>query len=58
MMAVIGGNKTLFRWNCGVVAKKKYSRIMFISAKKKRIIDRVQPKKMPHLCLCQMHPAS
>ena len=35
MMALIGGNKTLFRWNCGVVAKKKYSRTMFISAKKK-----------------------
>ena len=34
MMALIGGNKTLFRWNCDVVAKKKYSRITFISVKK------------------------
>ena len=32
MKALIGGNKILFRWNCGVVATKKYSRIMFIPA--------------------------
>ena len=37
MMALIGGNKTLFRWNCGVVAKKKYSRITFISVKKNEL---------------------
>ena len=35
MMALIGGNKILFRWNCGVVATKEYSRNMFIRAKKK-----------------------
>ena len=41
MKALIGGNKILFRWNCGVVATKEYSRIMFIPAKKS-IIDRAQ----------------
>ena len=33
--ALIGGNKMLFRWNCGVVATKEYSKFMFIPAKKK-----------------------
>ena len=41
MKALIGSNKILFRWNCGVVATKEYSRIMFIPAKKS-IIDRAQ----------------
>ena len=41
MKALIGGNEILFRWNCGVVATKEYSRIMFIPAKKS-IIDRAQ----------------
>ena len=35
MKALIGGNQILFRWNCGMVATKEYSRIMFIPAKKK-----------------------
>ena len=35
MMALIGGNEILIRWNCGVVVTKEYSRIMFIPAKKK-----------------------
>ena len=34
MKALIGGNKILFRWSCGVVATKEYSRIVFIPAKK------------------------
>ena len=57
MKALIGGNEILFRWNCGVVATKEYSRIMFIPAKKS-IIDRVQPAKIPHWCLCQLLGAS
>ena len=47
--ALIGGNKMLFRWNCGVVAAKEYSKFMFIPAKKS-IADRVQPAKI--LCWC------
>ena len=50
MKALIGGNEILFRWNCGVVPTKKYSRIMFIP-NKKSIIDRVQPAKIPRWCL-------
>ena len=46
MKAFIGGNEILFRWNCGVLATKEYSRIMLIPAKKS-IIDRVQPAKIP-----------
>ena len=57
MKALIGGNKILFRWNCGVVATKEYSRIMFIPAKK-GIIDRVQPANIPRWCLCQLLGAS
>ena len=57
MKALIGGNEILFRWNCGVVATKEYSRIMFIPAKKS-IIDRVQPAKIPRWCLCQLLGAS
>ena len=53
MKALIGGNEILFRWNCGVVATKEYSRIMFIPAKKS-IIDRVQTAKIPRWCLCQL----
>ena len=55
--ALIGGNKILFRWNCGVVAPKQYSKIMFIPAKKS-IIDRVQPSKIPRWCLSQLLDAS
>ena len=51
--ALIGGNEILFRWNCGVVATKEYSRIMFIPAKKS-IIDRVQLAKIPRWCLCEL----
>ena len=57
MKALIGGNEILFRWNCGVVATKEYSRIMFIPAKKS-IIDRVQLAKIPRWCLCQLLGAS
>ena len=57
MMALVGGNEILFRWNCGVVATKEYSRIMFIPAKKS-IIDRVQLAKIPRWCLCQLLGAS
>ena len=57
MKALIGGNKILFRWNCGVVATKEYSRIIFIPTKKS-IIDRVQPAKIPRWCLCQLLGAS
>ena len=57
MKALIGGKETLFRWNCGVVATKDYSRIMFIPAKKS-IIDRVQLAKIPPWCLCQLLGAS
>ena len=57
MKALIGGNKILFRWNCGVVATKEYSRIMFIPAKKS-IIDRVQPATILRWCLCQLLGAS
>ena len=55
--ALICGNKILFRWNCGVVATKKYSRIMFIPTKKS-IIDRVQPAKFLRWCICQLLGAS
>ena len=57
MKALIGGKEMLFRWNCGVVATKEYSRIMFIRAKKS-IIDRVQPAKIPRWCTCQLLGAS
>ena len=57
MKALIGGNEILFRWNCGVVATKEYYRITFIPAKKS-IIDRVQPSKILHCCLCQLLRAS
>ena len=57
MKALMGGNEILFRWNCGVVAAKEYSMIMFIPAKKS-IIDRVQPGKIPRWCLCQLLGAS
>ena len=45
LKALIGGKEILFRWNCGVVATKEYSRIMFIPAKKS-IIDRVSATSM------------
>ena len=57
MKALIGGNKILFRWNCGLVATKEYSRIMFIPTKKS-IINRVQPAKIPRWCICQLLGAS
>ena len=38
MEALIDGNDILFRCNCGVVATKEYSRIIFIPAEK-RITD-------------------
>ena len=57
MKALIGGNKILFRWNCGLVATKEYSRIMFIPTKKS-IINRVQPGKIPRWCICQLLGAS
>ena len=53
MKTLIGGIEMLFRWNCGVVATKEYSRIMLIPAKKS-IIDRVQPAKILHWCICQL----
>ena len=55
--ALIGGSKILFRLNCGVVATKKYSEIMFIPAKK-RIIDKMQLAKILCWCLCQLLGAS
>ena len=57
MMALIDGNKILFRWNCRLVATKEYSRIMFIPAKKS-IIERVQPAKNQRWCICQLLGAS
>ena len=57
MKALIGGNEILFRWNCGVVATKEYSRIMFIPTKRS-IIDRVEPEKVRHWCICQLLGAS
>ena len=53
MKTLIGSIEILFRWNCGVIATKEYSRIMFIPAKKS-IIDRVQPVKILHWCICQL----
>ena len=35
MKTLICGNEILFWWNCGVVSTKEYSRIMFITTKKK-----------------------
>ena len=55
--AVIGGKEISFRWNCGVVATKEYSRIIFILAKDS-IIKRVQPAKVLRWCLCQLSGAS
>ena len=57
MKALIGGNKILFRWNCGVVATKQYSRIMLIPAKK-RIIDKMKLAKVLRWCPCQLLGAS
>ena len=57
MKALTGGKNILFKWNSGVVATKEHSRIIFIPAKK-RIINRVQPAKISHWCLCQLLGAS
>ena len=57
MKALIGEKDISFRWNCGVVATKEYSRIMFIQANK-NITKRVQRAKVPHWCLCQLPCAS
>ena len=51
MKALIGGNDILFRWSCGVVATKEYSRVMFIPAKTS-IINRLQLAKIPCWCQC------
>ena len=53
MKTLIGSIEILFRWNCGVIATNEYSRIIFIPAKKS-IIDRVQPVKILHWCICQL----
>ena len=47
----------LFRWNCGVVATKEHSRIMFIPAKKKYYRQSATCKNSA-LVLCQLLGAS
>ena len=46
------GNAVLLLVNLGTLACIEYSSIMFIPAKK-RIMERVQPEKIPCWCLCQ-----
>ena len=57
MKACTGGKERLFRWNYGVVATKKYSRI-YPYLLKKSIIDRGQPAKILRWCVCQLLGAS
>ena len=52
MKARSKGNVVLLVVNLGTLACIEYSRVMFIPAKK-RIIERVQPAKIPRRCLCQ-----
>ena len=52
MKARSKGNAVLLVVNLGALACTEYSSMMFIPAKK-RIIERVQPAKIPGWCLCQ-----
>ena len=52
MKARSNGNVVLLVVNLGTLVCIEYSSMMFIPAKK-RIIERVQPAKIPLLCLCQ-----
>ena len=52
MIACTKGNAVLLLVNLGTLTCIEYSSMLFIPAKK-RIIEGVQPAKVPSWCLCQ-----